>query len=93
MASDPGPIVSLPRLQEFFAPENGSALVELLQRFQGNALIVAGGTFVHGLSARGLLTEVEALIDIQRLGLSYIRSGSQGLAIGASTTFAALQVD
>jgi len=83
--------VSLPKLQEFCTPENDSALVALLQRFQGNALIIGGGTFVHGLSARGLLTEVEALIDIQRLGLGYVKPGPQGLAIGATTTFAQVE--
>jgi len=83
--------VSLPKLQEFCTPENDSALVALLQRFQGNALIIGGGTFVHGLSARGLLTEVEALIDIQRLGLGYVKPGAKGIAIGATTTFAQLE--
>ncbi len=83
--------MSLPKLQEYCTPENASALVALLQRFQGNALIIGGGTFVHGLSARGLLTEVEALIDIQRLGLSYIKPGAQGTTIGATTTFAQME--
>ena len=83
--------MSLPKLQEFLTPENANALVASLQRFQGNALIIGGGTFVHGLSARGLLTEVEALIDIQRLGLSYVKPGPQGVAIGATTTFAQLE--
>ena len=83
--------MSLPKLQECCTPDNDSALVALLQRFQGNALIIGGGTFVHGLSARGLLTEVEALIDIQRLGLGYVKPGPQGLVIGATTTFAQIE--
>jgi CO/xanthine dehydrogenase FAD-binding subunit len=80
-------------LREYCTPENDHSLVALLQRYQGNALIVGGGTFVHGLSARGLLTEVEALIDIQQLGLDYVRPGPQGLVLGATATFAQLQAE
>jgi CO/xanthine dehydrogenase FAD-binding subunit len=80
-------------LQEFLTPENEAALLEQLRRHDGNALIVGGGTFVHGLSARGLLDEVRALIDIQRLGLGYVRPGPQGIAIGATATFAQLEAE
>ena len=59
--------MTLPALHDYFIPEQQSELIELLQRFGESAMIVAGGTFVHGLEARGLLSEVEALIDIGRL--------------------------
>jgi len=83
--------VALPALSDYFIPEQQSELIELLQRFGENAMIVAGGTFVHGLEARGLLSEVEALIDIGSLGLSGIATDSSGVILGATTTLAELK--
>lgn len=86
--------MSLPALSDYFIPEQQDELIELLQRFGENAMIVAGGTFVHGLEARGLLSEVEALIDIGNLGLNGIATGPSGVVLGATTTLADLkQVD
>jgi carbon-monoxide dehydrogenase medium subunit len=82
--------VTLPNLSDYFIPEQQSELIELLQRFGENAMIVAGGTFVHGLEARGLLSEVKALIDIGRLGLNGIATDSSGVILGATTTLADL---
>jgi len=48
--------VTLPELSDYFIPEKQSELIELLQRFGEDAMIVAGGTFVHGLESRGLLS-------------------------------------
>jgi len=83
--------VSLPALSDYFIPEQQNELIELLQRFGENAMIVAGGTFVHGLEARGLLSEVEALIDIGKLGLNGIATGPSGVVLGATTTLADLK--
>ncbi len=83
--------MTLPHLSDYFIPEQQSELIELLQRFGENAMIVAGGTFVRGLEARGLLPEVKALIDIGRLGLNAIATDSSGVTLGATTTFAELK--
>jgi len=83
--------VTLPELSDYFIPEKQSELIELLQRFGEDAMIVAGGTFVHGLESRGLLSEVKALIDIGRLGLNGITTDSSGLVLGATTTLAELK--
>jgi CO/xanthine dehydrogenase FAD-binding subunit len=83
--------VTLPELSDYFIPEQQSELIELLQRFGEDAMIVAGGTFVHGLESRGLLSEVKALIDIGRLGLNGITTDSSGLVLGATTTLAELK--
>ncbi len=83
--------MSLPALSDYFIPERQSELIELLQRFGENAMIVAGGTFVHGLEARGLLSEVEALIDIGNLGLNGIATDPSGVVLGATTTLADLK--
>ncbi len=82
--------MSLVKLREYLNPEDRNEVVKLLEIYGDSALIVAGGTFIHTLAARGLLTEIEALIDIQKLRLGFIRSGAKGLKIGAMTTFAQL---
>lgn len=83
--------MSLTSLKEYFAPKDEAELLALLERYHGSALIVAGGSYVHGLDARGLLLGVEALIDIRNLGLKHVTSDSEGLSIGAMVTFTELQ--
>lgn len=83
--------VSLTSLKEYFAPSDENELLELLESYNGTALIVAGGSFVHGLDARGLLLGIEALIDIRNLGLKHLTSDAAGLSIGAMVTFTELQ--
>jgi len=79
--------VTLNKLQEYYVPNDGKTVVELLRKHQDGATIVAGGTFIHGLIARGLVTEVEALIDISRLGLNFVKAEQGQLRIGATTIF------
>jgi aerobic carbon-monoxide dehydrogenase medium subunit len=83
--------VSLTSVKEYFAPHDKAELLELLETYHGSALIVAGGSFVHGLDARGLLLGIEALIDIRHLGLKHVTSDTAGLSIGALVTFTELQ--
>ncbi len=83
--------MTLPDLSDYFVPTQESELIDLLGRFGERAMIVAGGTFVHGLEARGLLSEVEALIDIGRLGLGGISQDAAGVTLGATTTLAELR--
>ncbi|MBI1733047.1 MAG: FAD binding domain-containing protein [Gammaproteobacteria bacterium] len=83
--------MALPKLREFITPADAQGVLNALRNYQDRALIVAGGTFLHGLESRGLLTHVEALIDIQRLGLDYLESGKDGLKLGATALFADLE--
>ena len=83
--------MSLTSVKEYFTPDGNEEVFKLLDKYGDSALIVAGGSFVHGLDARNLLTGIEALIDIQNLGLDQIAADSAGLAIGAMVTFAALR--
>lgn len=83
--------MTLPNLQDYFLPDTTDEALALLKRFGTSAMIVAGGTFVHGLEARGLLGEVEALVDIQRLGLGTIARDADGTRVlGATATLEAL---
>ena len=75
--------MTLPNLQDYYLPDTPEEAVALLQRFGDGAMVVAGGTFVHGLEVRGVLEGVTALVDIQRLGLDRISREGDTAVIGA----------
>ena len=79
--------MALTSVQSFHSPDSSEAVVKLLEQYEDSALIVAGGTFLHGLVSRGLLSGIEALINIQKLGLNTISSGKDAIEIGATTLF------
>ena len=83
--------MSLTSVKEYFTPDGNKEVFELLERYGDGAMIVAGGSFVHGLDARDLLFGIEALIDIQNLELNQVTSDSAGLSVGAMVTFTQLQ--
>lgn len=83
--------MSLTSVKEYFTPGRTEEALELMETYGDGALIVAGGSFVHGLDARDLLTGIEALIDIQNLGLNQVTSDSAGLSVGAMVTFTQLE--
>jgi len=83
--------VALTSVQSFYSPEDNKAVVALLDKHEDSALIVAGGTFLHGLVSRGLLSGIEVLINIQKLGLNKITFSKDKVDIGATTKFAQLQ--
>jgi carbon-monoxide dehydrogenase medium subunit len=83
--------VTLNKLQEYYLPADSKDVAALLDKHKEGAMIVAGGTFLHGLIARGLVTDVVALIDVGRLGLNYVRRERDQLRIGATTTFIELE--
>lgn len=83
--------MSLTSVKEYFTPDGSEEVLELLETYGDGALIVAGGSFVHGLDARNLLTGIEALIDIRNLGLNQVTADSAGLSVGTMVTFTELQ--
>jgi carbon-monoxide dehydrogenase medium subunit len=78
----------LRNLKEYCLPASSADALEALGQYGENGLLVAGGTFVHGLEARGLLSHVEALIDLRGLGLDRIHADASNVRIGAAATFA-----
>ncbi len=70
------------RPTEYFKPASVEEAVELLAQYGEKGAAIAGGTDV--LATKD--PRIEALIDITRLGLNYIKSDTQGLRIGATTT-------
>lgn len=85
--------MALPNINDYFVPASQQEAVDLLRQFGDNAMLVAGGTFVHGLEVRGVLDNIEALIDISRLGLTGINNDQGKLVIGATTPFVDIQAN
>ncbi|MBK6401290.1 MAG: FAD binding domain-containing protein [Rhodocyclaceae bacterium] len=84
--------MALYKLKEFHAPKNMQEAINILGKSQeAEILVLAGGTFLHGLEARGLLSDVEELVDIRKAGLDAIRDDDRGLLIGATVTFSQIQ--
>ncbi|MHB1907935.1 MAG: FAD binding domain-containing protein [Nitrososphaerales archaeon] len=77
-----------PRL--FLRPKNETELEKYLLEFQERARIIAGGTGIYEIAHRGLLQELEALIDISSLGLSYVKKSHDSILVGATTTMSFL---
>lgn len=71
------------RPSAYFKPTSVAEAIKLLEQYGEKGWLLAGGT--------DLLVEkdpqVEVLIDITGLRLNYIKSDSQGVRIGATTTF------
>lgn len=82
--------MTLTTLENYFLPGSGTEVVELLREHGESAMILAGGSFVHGLAARDLLAGIDVFIDIQNLGLADIVAGPDGLQIGAMVRLADL---
>ena len=80
-------VKSLFRPTEYFKPTNVEEAVKLLAQYGEKGAAIAGGTDVLAMKD----PRIEALIDITGLGLSYIKSDSQGLRIGATTTLADIE--
>lgn len=70
---------------EYYSPTDLNEAYSLLDKYGEDAIPIAGSTFYMG-HREELFDEVEAVINIKQLGLSYIRQGSDGLRIGATTT-------
>ncbi|MBI1732766.1 MAG: FAD binding domain-containing protein [Gammaproteobacteria bacterium] len=75
---------------EYYSPTDLKEAYALLGRYGASAIPVAGSTFFMG-HREELFDEVEAVVDIKRLGLSYLRLEGGRLKIGATTTLAGIQ--
>jgi len=82
--------MALTEIKQYFRPQGPGEVVELLRQYGSKARILGGGTFLHGLAARGLGMRLDALIDLQGAGLSYVKPTEDALVIGSATTMAAL---
>jgi CO/xanthine dehydrogenase FAD-binding subunit len=74
-------------IQEFHRPQDVGEAVQLVDGGRSGGRFVAGGTDLVLQADRS----IRFLVDITRLGLSYIREGADGWAIGATTSMADLE--
>lgn len=70
---------------EYYNPTELKEAYALLGRYGESAIPIAGSTFFMG-HREELFDEVEAVVNIKRLGLNYIRLDAGKLKIGATTT-------
>lgn len=70
---------------EYFKPTALSEAYEILSKYGESCVPVAGGTFFMG-HREELFSDVEAVVSLRQLGLSYIRLEGDRLRIGATTT-------
>lgn len=82
--------MALPELKEFCRPQSAAELSGVFATYEDSALLVAGGTFLHGLEARGLLSGVQALVDLRRMGLDALSGDDRGWHVGATVNFSQL---
>lgn len=75
------------QVEDFCRPATVPEALRLLQRGNGKARIIAGGTDVVVAGQ----DDIRILIDITRAGLSYIRGAAEGLSIGATTTLGEIE--
>lgn len=70
---------------EYYSPTELSEAYALLSKYGDAAVPIAGSTFFMG-HREELFDEVDAVINIKKLGLSYIKLEDNILKIGATTT-------
>jgi CO/xanthine dehydrogenase FAD-binding subunit len=74
----------------FFKVKSEEEASRYLKEFGDRCKIIAGGTGIYEIAHRGLLSDVEALIDISGLNLSYVKSADGSVRIGSTTTMSDL---
>jgi len=79
--------------REYLIVSSESEASEILSRKGDKARIIAGGTGIYEVAHRGLFSEVECLVDVSGLKLSYVRRESGVLHVGACTTMTTLFED
>ncbi len=72
---------------EYFRPRSIEDAYAILDKYGTNAVPIAGSSFFMG-HREELFDEVEAVVDIKRVGLAYIRASGDALHLGATTTLA-----
>ena len=72
---------------QYFNPTELSEAVKILSDIGSGAYVIAGGTDLLVEKS----PEVEALVDLKSLGLSYVEECAEGIKIGAATIFSDIE--
>jgi len=79
------------RWEHYYTPTSVAEAVEILQRYDGQARVVGGGTDLLVEIRRGLHRPVEALVDVARIpGLNTINRDGDYIVIGCGVTHSQL---
>ncbi len=82
------------RWQNYYTPKSVAEAVDLLQRYDGQARVVGGGTDLLVEIRRGLHRPVEALVDVSRIdGLDKIEEDNDYIVIGCGVTHSQIVKD
>jgi len=68
-------------IKEFLAPTNIEQVLEMLEKYQEKAVILAGGTHLALVKS----SSAEIMIDIKKANLNYIKEDDNNIIIGACT--------
>lgn len=68
-------------IKEFLVPKSIEHVLDLLNEYQGKAIILAGGTHLALVKS----SSAEAIIDIKKANLNYIKEDDENIIIGACT--------
>ncbi|MDP2726194.1 MAG: FAD binding domain-containing protein, partial [Dehalococcoidia bacterium] len=74
---------------QYLRPDTLGKALTWLGELGDRGTALAGGTFFVP-HRRELFTDIEAVVDLQDLGLDYIRLDDQGLKIGATTSLTSM---
>jgi carbon-monoxide dehydrogenase medium subunit len=75
------------RWENYYTPETVAEAVELLQRYDGQARVVGGGTDLLVEIRRGLHRPIDALVDVSLIaGLNTIDEDGEYIVIGCGVT-------
>ncbi|MBI2183545.1 MAG: FAD binding domain-containing protein [Thaumarchaeota archaeon] len=71
--------------QRYVRAKTPEEVLSIMQTYREKARIVGGNTFLNELAKRGLLSDVEVLLDIEPLELHHLKDEGNRVVIGAST--------
>ena len=71
-------------------PRTMNEAVSAVEEHAGEALLYAGGTYVHEQRERGLLPNIKAVVDLQGLGLDTVEADGDRFKAGAMVTLNAI---
>lgn len=74
---------------QYLRPGSLGGALTLLRALGDRGMALAGGTFFVP-HRRELFTDIEAVVDLQGIGLDYVRLEGEGLRMGATTSLASL---
>src|ERR1700674_2397696 len=78
------------RPKNYLKPSTVKETCELLVEYGERAKIISGGTGIYEVAHRGLLSDIECLIDITGLDLNRISVDDTSLLVGATVTMSTM---